>query len=149
MNFWLSWNVGNFLTSWRPVSHSGRTLLQGVIINQPCSQQSLAPCLCGYAQFFLSFLVQQPLPTYHCRCKGHSYIWSHTRISHSRLDASGRGIGPSQKPLPDNTILTTDKHPCPRRDYAQLILKNFNSQLWFHEANGYIWSHRKVGLYSY
>ena len=95
-----------------------------------------------FLSFFLSFSVQRPLPTYHCRCKGYSYIWSHTRTSHSRLDASGRVISPSQRPLPDNTILTTDKHPCPRRDYAQLILKNVNSQLWFHEANGYIWSQK-------
>jgi hypothetical protein len=27
---WFPWNVGNFLTSWRPNSFSGRTPLHGV-----------------------------------------------------------------------------------------------------------------------
>ena len=42
---------------------------------------------------------------------------SHTLTQHSRQDSSGRVISPSQKPLPDkHTTLTTDKHPCPRRN---------------------------------
>ena len=46
-------------------------------------------------------LVQQPnvgqgrLILHVCR--------SHTMTHHSRYDSSGRGIGPSQRPLPDNT----------------------------------------------
>jgi hypothetical protein len=30
MNLWVSYNPGNFLTSWKPVSFSRRTLLHGV-----------------------------------------------------------------------------------------------------------------------
>jgi hypothetical protein len=42
---------------------------------------------------------------------------------HSRLDSSGRVISPSQRPLPDkHTTLTTDKHPCPRRDFILFVL---------------------------
>ena len=42
---------------------------------------------------------------------------SHTMTQHSRQDSSGRVISPSQRPLPDkHTTLTTDRHPCPRRD---------------------------------
>jgi hypothetical protein len=31
------------------------------------------------------------------------FTWSHSDTHHSRQDSSGRGIGPSQRPLPDNT----------------------------------------------
>jgi hypothetical protein len=41
---------------------------------------------------------------------------SRTTTQHSRLDSSGRAISSSQRPLPDNTTLTTDKYPCPRWD---------------------------------
>ena len=41
---------------------------------------------------------------------------SHTTTHHSRKDSSGRVIRSSQRPLPDNTWLTTDKYPCPRWD---------------------------------
>ena len=41
---------------------------------------------------------------------------SHTTTHHSRQDSSGRVISSSQRPVPDNTTLTTDRHPCPRRD---------------------------------
>jgi hypothetical protein len=42
---------------------------------------------------------------------------SHKMPHHSRYDSSGRVISPSHRPLPDkHTTLTTDKHPCPRRD---------------------------------
>ena len=41
---------------------------------------------------------------------------SHTTTQHSRQDSSGRVISSSQRPLPDNTTLTTDKYPCPRWD---------------------------------
>ena len=41
---------------------------------------------------------------------------SHTTTHHNRLDSSGRVISSSQRPLPDNTTLTTDKYPCPQWD---------------------------------
>ena len=41
---------------------------------------------------------------------------SHTTTHHSRQDSSGRVISSSQRPLHDNTTLTTDKYPCPRWD---------------------------------
>ena len=49
---------------------------------------------------------------------GHGFLilefsWSHTTTHHSRYDFSGRVIGSSQRPLPDNTH---NKHPCPRWD---------------------------------
>jgi hypothetical protein len=34
----------------------------------------------------------------------------HTQTHHTRQYSSRRGIGPSQRPLPDNTTLTTDIH---------------------------------------
>jgi hypothetical protein len=41
----------------------------------------------------------------------------HSDTHHTQQDYSGRGIGPSQRPLSDNTQhCTRDKHPCPRRD---------------------------------
>jgi hypothetical protein len=42
-----------------------------------------------------------------------NFIWSHSNTHHSRQDSSGQGIGPSQRPLPDNTNTVQDKHPCP------------------------------------
>jgi hypothetical protein len=44
------------------------------------------------------------------------FIRSHSSTQHSRYDSSGRGIGPSQRPLADNTKTVQDKHPCPRWD---------------------------------
>jgi hypothetical protein len=41
---------------------------------------------------------------------------SHTITHHSRYDSSGRGIGPSQRPLPDNTQNTRKRHTCWRWD---------------------------------
>ena len=38
--------------------------------------------------------------------------WTH----HTRYDSSERVISPTQIPLPNNTTLTRDKHPYPRRD---------------------------------
>ena len=38
---------------------------------------------------------------------------SHTTTQHSRWDSSGRVISSSQRPLPDNTQLTRDRHTCP------------------------------------
>jgi hypothetical protein len=54
----------------------------------------------------------------HSRCRGFlwSFIWSHSDTQHSRWDSSGRGIGPSQRPLPDNTNTVQDKHPWSRWD---------------------------------
>jgi hypothetical protein len=42
------------------------------------------------------------------------FTWSHSDTHHSRWDSSGWGIGPSQRPLPDNTNTVQDKHPFPR-----------------------------------
>jgi hypothetical protein len=59
-----------------------------------------------------------PPPPRHCRNRvdldaSRTYTVTH----HSRYDSSGRVIGPSQRPLPDNThIPTRDRHPCPRRN---------------------------------
>ena len=37
--------------------------------------------------------------------------------THTRSDSSGRGIRPSQRPLPaQHTTFTRDKEPCPQRD---------------------------------
>jgi len=41
---------------------------------------------------------------------------SHTVTHHSRRHSSGRAMSSSHRPLPDNTTLTTDKHPCSRWD---------------------------------
>jgi hypothetical protein len=42
-----------------------------------------------------------PLLPVHSRCRGCLlFTWSHSDTHHSRLDSSGRGIGPSQWPLP-------------------------------------------------
>ena len=41
---------------------------------------------------------------------------SRTITHHSRQDYPGRGIGPSQRPLPDSTQHSQDRHPCPRRN---------------------------------
>jgi hypothetical protein len=38
------------------------------------------------------------------------FTWSHLDTYHSRQDSSGRGIGPSQRPLPDNTNTVQDIH---------------------------------------
>jgi len=46
----------------------------------------------------------------------HEVSRSHTTTHHSRKDSSGRVISSSQRPLPDNTTLTTDRHPCTRWD---------------------------------
>ena len=41
---------------------------------------------------------------------------SHTTTHHTRWDSSGRGISPTQRPLPaQHTSLTKYKHPFPRR----------------------------------
>ena len=37
---------------------------------------------------------------------------SHTTTQHSRQDSSGRVINSSQRPLPDSTQHSQDKHPC-------------------------------------
>ena len=44
----------------------------------------------------------------------HEVSRSHTTAHRSRYDSSGRVISPSQRPLPDNTQVTTDRRPCPR-----------------------------------
>ena len=41
---------------------------------------------------------------------------SHTMTHHSRWDSTERRIDPSQRPLPDNTAFTRDRHPRSRRD---------------------------------
>jgi hypothetical protein len=54
----------------------------------------------------------------HSRCRGSLFFtWPHSDTHHRWKDSSGRGIGPSQRPLHDNTqTLTRDKHPYPRGD---------------------------------
>ena len=42
----------------------------------------------------------------------HTHTQTHT---HTRQDSSGRVIGPSQTPLPDNTLFTRDRPTCPSR----------------------------------
>ena len=39
---------------------------------------------------------------------------NHTHAHHTRQDSSGRGTSPSQRPLPDNTQHSQNRHPCPR-----------------------------------
>jgi hypothetical protein len=39
----------------------------------------------------------------HSRCRGFLFSLDHTQAHHGRYDSSGRGIGPSQRPLPENT----------------------------------------------
>jgi hypothetical protein len=40
----------------------------------------------------------------HSRCRGFFiFTWSHSNTHHSRQDSSGRRIGPSHRPLPDDT----------------------------------------------
>ena len=51
---------------------------------------------------------------------------SRSQSRHTRQDSSGRVISPSQRPLPDNTTLTAQKHPCRRWD--------LNPQ--FHQTSG-------------
>jgi hypothetical protein len=46
---------------------------------------------------------------------------SHPTTHHSRWDSSGRVISPSRRPLPDNTALTTDRHPCPPVGFEPII----------------------------
>jgi hypothetical protein len=58
-------------------------------------------------KFFLPVLVWPLVPT-HCRCRGlllHLITLNDTHThthTHIRWDSSGRGIGPSQRPVPDN-----------------------------------------------
>jgi hypothetical protein len=46
----------------------------------------------------------------------YDFTWSHWSTHHIRQDSSGRGTGPSQRPLRDNTNTVRDKHPYPRWD---------------------------------
>jgi hypothetical protein len=63
---------------------------------------------------FRSFSVWPLLPT-HSRSRGLLlHLITLTDTTHSREDSSGRGIGPKQIPLPDNTQHSL--HPCLRRD---------------------------------
>ena len=62
----------------------------------------------------LLFLAQQPPVGQGLLI--HEVSRSHTTTHGSRQDSSGRVISSSQRPLPDNTTLTTDRHPCPRWD---------------------------------
>ena len=47
---------------------------------------------------------------------------SHTMTHYSQQDSSARTIGPSQRPLPENTTFTRDRHPCPRQDFFCILL---------------------------
>jgi len=65
---------------------------------------------------FVSFLIGPLLPT-HCRCR--SFLWHLITLNDTptRLDSSGRGTGPSQRPLSaQHTTFTRDKEPCPQLD---------------------------------
>jgi hypothetical protein len=67
-----------------------------------------------YSLFFLSFLVL-PSSTYLLTAGVEGFcdfIWSHSDTHHIRWDSSGRGIGPSQRTLSDNTNTVQDKCPC-------------------------------------
>jgi hypothetical protein len=57
-------------------------------------------CVVADLSFFLSFFLLPLLPAY-CRCRG---LLVHLITSRDiRYNSSGREIGPSQRPLPDNT----------------------------------------------
>jgi hypothetical protein len=71
----------------------------------------LNSCSTILVSFFLSFL-----PSYSdiylltVDAEGYCCNWAHS-MTHTRQDSSGRGIGPSQRPLPDNVQhLTRDTH---------------------------------------
>jgi hypothetical protein len=50
----------------------------------------------------------------HSRCREVWFLtWSHSSTRHSRYDPSGRVIGPSQRPLPDNTSTLQDRKTMP------------------------------------
>ena len=64
-----------------------------------------------------SFFISQSEPFYllSVAVEGYYDTRSHS-MTHNRQDSSGRGLGPSQRPLPaQHTTFTTDKYPCPRR----------------------------------
>ena len=67
-----------------------------------------------FSFFYLSFTILYEFEPPHSRGSERS----HTRTHHSRQDSSGRVISPSQRSLylTTHTTLTTDNHPCPRRD---------------------------------
>ena len=66
--------------------------------------------------FIISFFL--PLtPTYSLivDVQGYCCIWSHSMThTHTRYDSPGRAIGPSHRPLPDDTQHWRGRHPCPR-----------------------------------
>jgi hypothetical protein len=71
--------------------------------------------------FFLSFLsfflsLDLCLPT-HCRCWGLLlHLITHSDTYTHPLDSSGRGIGPLQRPIPDNTQHSQQRHLRLRQD---------------------------------
>jgi hypothetical protein len=88
------------------------------------------------------------------------FIRSHSSTHHSRQDSSGRGIGPSQRLLPDNTNNVQDKHPCPagirthdpsKRSVADLRLRprgHWDRQPSFYQTLvNYLQSHITLNLW--
>jgi hypothetical protein len=71
--------------------------------------------------FICLFLAQQPPVGQGLLI--HQASTSHTTTHHSQQDSTARVISSLQRPLPDNTQHTTDKHPCPQWDSnPQLIV---------------------------
>jgi hypothetical protein len=80
-----------------------------------------------------------PLPRAHVRCRCFfSPQWSHS-VTHARLDSSGRGIGPSQRRLPDNTHHSQQtRAPCLLR-YSNPQCQQSGDNWVVFKARGLIW----------
>ena len=56
------------------------------------------------------------------RASSLSRLHDHTQTHPTRQEYSRRVVSPSQRPLPDNTQLTTDRHPCFPAGFKPTIL---------------------------
>jgi hypothetical protein len=111
----------NFFISWALIAFLRRILSSGVdhgflaLIFRSSSVES-------YFIGRINRFVVLPSSTYSQQVS-RLYIctWSHSDTHHSRYESSGRGIGSSQRPLPDNTNTVQDKHPCPQVGFKPTI----------------------------
>jgi hypothetical protein len=91
---------------------------------------------------FRSFSVWPLLPTHNRRRGLLLYLITLTGTTHSREDSSGRGIGPKQIPLPDNTQHSRQT-PMPPAGFEPVIPASERPQIhaldWTATGTGRIW----------
>ena len=92
-----------------------------------------------YIMIFLSFLVCH-LSTYSLQVQRVTDAPDHTQTHHTRQDSSGRGIGPSQRTIPDKTQHSqqTDTHAPGRiqtRDPGKRAATVYFKDLFYNDVN--------------